>query len=243
MEDRYGDLFFEQSKYRRHQLPQHSLDWDRKPEVYKAYPDSEIVALPKPGAIQSGSLFDLLRERESIRSYSSTPLTVEQVGCLLWAATGIRVWAAGFSFRTAPSAGALYPIETYVAINRVSDVASGLYHYNIRYHQLELLQLGGFGERVAHAALDQGMCADAGMVVLWTGVFARSKWKYGQRAYRYVFLDCGHIAENLALAATALGLGSCQIAALYDEEVNRLLGVDGVEESVLYLSSVGVVEE
>ena len=243
MEDRYGDLFFEQSKYRRHQLPQHSLDWDRKPEGYKAYPDAEVVVLPKIGAVQSDSLFDLLRERESIRSYSPTPLTVEQVGCLLWAATGIRVWAAGFSFRTAPSAGALYPIETYVAINRVSDVASGLYHYNIRYHQLELLQLGGFGERVAHAALDQGMCADAGMVVLWTGVFARSKWKYGQRAYRYVFLDCGHIAENLALAATALGLGSCQIAALYDEEVNRLLGVDGVEESVLYLSSVGVVEE
>jgi SagB-type dehydrogenase family enzyme len=74
---------------------------------------------------------------------------------------------------------------------------------------------------------------------VWTALFARSKWKYKQRAYRYVYLDAGHIAENLALAAVALGLGTCQIGALYDEEVNRLINIDGDDESILYMSTVG----
>jgi SagB-type dehydrogenase family enzyme len=77
-------------------------------------------------------------------------------------------------------------------------------------------------------------------VFIWTGLFNRSKCKYGQRAYRYIYLDVGHIAQNLALGAVTLGLGSCQVAALYDDEVNRLIDVDGAEESVLYLSVVGV---
>ncbi len=92
---------------------------------------------------------------------------------------------------------------------------------------------------MARAALDQGMAAEANAVFAWTALFERSKWKYRQRAFRYVYLDAGHIAQNLALAAVSLGLGSCQIAALYDDEVNSLLGVDGTEESILYLSVVG----
>ena len=91
----------------------------------------------------------------------------------------------------------------------------------------------------ARAALDQDMAFAANAAFIWTAVFERSKWKYGQRAYRYVYLDAGHIAANLALASTALGLGSCQIAALYDDEVNGLLEIDGDEESVLYMSVVG----
>jgi SagB-type dehydrogenase family enzyme len=83
------------------------------------------------------------------------------------------------------------------------------------------------------------MCADAPVVFIWTAIFERSRWKYGQRAYRYVYLDAGHVAAHLALAAVATGLGSCQIAATFDDEVNDLLGVDGVDESVLYMSVVG----
>jgi SagB-type dehydrogenase family enzyme len=77
------------------------------------------------------------------------------------------------------------------------------------------------------------------VVFVWTAVFARSKWKYRQRAYRYIYLEAGHIAQNVALAAVALGLGSCQIGALYDDEANALLGVDGEEESTIYVTSVG----
>ena len=83
------------------------------------------------------------------------------------------------------------------------------------------------------------MAQRVNVVFVWTGVFGRSKWKYRQRAYRYVYLDAGHIAQNLALAAEALGLGSCQIGALYDEEANELLGVDGIEESTIYMTTVG----
>ena len=83
------------------------------------------------------------------------------------------------------------------------------------------------------------MCVESAVVFIWTAIFQRMKWKYGQRAYRYVYLDAGHIAENLALTATSLGLGSCQIGALFDDEVNEIIDVDGVEESVIYMSVVG----
>ena len=96
---------------------------------------------------------------------------------------------------------------------------------------------------MAQAALDQEICAEAPVVFVWSAIFNRSKWKYKQRAYRYVYLDAGHIAENLALSATSIGLGSCQIGAFFDDEVNRIIEVDGVEESAIYLSVVGHLEK
>jgi len=101
------------------------------------------------------------------------------------------------------------------------------------------LKTGDFRTDVARAALDQETAYWANVVFVWTAVFERSTWKYKQRAYRYAYLDAGHIAQNVALAAVTLGLGSCQIAALYDDEVNGLLGVDGVDESAIYMTVVG----
>jgi SagB-type dehydrogenase family enzyme len=147
----------------------------------------------------------------------------------------------GYGLRTAPSAGALYPLELYLSVQNVSAIESGLYHYAVEPHQLEGLAKGDFRLRVARAALDQEMAYAASAVFIWTAVFERSKWKYRQRAYRYVYLDAGHSAQNLALAAVALGLGSCQIAAIYDDEANELLGVDGVTESTIYMTAVGKV--
>jgi len=103
--------------------------------------------------------------------------------------------------------------------------------------------LGVFGENLARAALNQKMVAVAPAVFIWTALFERTKWKYKQRAYRYIYLDAGHIAENLALATTGIGLGSCQIGAFFDEEVNALLKIDGTIESVLYLSIIGKPDE
>jgi SagB-type dehydrogenase family enzyme len=141
--------------------------------------------------------------------------------------------------RAAPSAGALYPIETYVVVGAVRGIEPGVYHYGPERHELDVIKVGDFGPEVARAALDQRMAARASVVFAWTAVFERSKWKYKQRAYRYVYLDAGHIAQNVALAAVALGLGSCQIAALYDDEANGLLEVDGSDESTLYMTAVG----
>ena len=130
-------------------------------------------------------------------------------------------------------------IETYLVVNNVEEINPGVYHYNIQNHYLELLKEGDYAAETAQAALGQRMCADAPVVFIWTAVFQRMKWKYDQRAYRYVYLDAGHIVENLALTATSLGLGSCQIGALFDDEVNQIIDVDGTEESVIYMSVVG----
>lgn len=237
-EEGAGDRFQRETKHRRDRLIGRYMDWDRKPETYKAYPDRPKLPLPEPPS--TDMLLDhALRERRSVRSFEAEPLTQDQLSYILWACTGITRRERGYEFRTAPSAGALYPIESYAVVNDVRGIAPGIYHYHIPDHSLEMVRKGPLGTEVARSALDQGMCAKAPLVLIWTAIFERSRWKYDQRAYRYVYLDAGHIAQNLALAAVTLGLGSCQIAATYDDEVNELLGVEGEEESVLYLSVVG----
>lgn len=124
-------------------------------------------------------------------------------------------------------------------VSDVSDLNPGIYHYLVQKHELETLKKGKFTREMVRAGMGQEMLGKAAVTFVWTAIFERSKWKYRQRAYRYVYLDTGHIAENLALAATSLGLGSCQIGALFDDEVNLIIGVDGIEESVLYMSTVG----
>jgi SagB-type dehydrogenase family enzyme len=158
---------------------------------------------------------------------------------LLWASTGIQRTEHGYEYRVAPSAGALYPIETYIAANNVEELREGIYHYSIKNHWLEEIKIGNFGNSLANAALDQEMCADASVVFIWTAVFGRSKWKYSQRAYRYIYLDAGHVAENLALAAASIGCGSCHVGAFFDDEVNSIVEVDGTDESSICLSVVG----
>jgi len=162
---------------------------------------------------------------------------------LLWAAQGVTGEHEGCRFRAAPSAGALYPVETYLCVNNVQSVELGIYHYEVADHAIVLLESGDRGADVAAAALDQRLCADAAVVFIWTAVVGRSGQKYAQRAYRYIYLDAGHIAQNVALAAVALRLGSCQIAALFDDEFNALLHVDGREETTIYVTTVGPLPE
>lgn len=238
MSDEPGREFQRETKHRRDRLVGRRMDWDRKPGTYKEYPNRPRTMLPEPGHPDT-SLDELLRRRRSVRRFSREAVSMEELSYLLWACDGITRRERGYEFRTAPSAGALYPVETYVTINNVEGAAPGIYHYSVKHHTLEQIRKGHLGEETARAALDQGMCASAPLTFIWTAVFERSRWKYGERAYRYVYLDAGHRAQNLALAAVSLGLGSCQIAAAFDDEVNELLGVDGEEESVLYMSVVG----
>jgi len=215
------------------------LDWAHRPDRTKSYPDAPRIRLPEPSSLNDKCLDFCLRNRRSVRSYDSTAISQEDLSFLLWAADGISARTRGIEFRTAPSAGALYPIETYLVVNRVENLQPGVYHYATAEHALEQLRTGDFGLTTADAALGQEMCEEAAVVFVWSAVFARSVWKYDQRAYRYIYLDAGHIAQNLALAAVALGLGSCQIAALFDDECNVIVGVDGESESVIYMSTVG----
>jgi SagB-type dehydrogenase family enzyme len=234
-----GDQFQRETKYDRGRMPRTALDWSSQPKLYKEYPDAKRIDLPPAEPLNNCPLHDALRNRRSIRRFADVPISSQALSYLLWASTGISRKEQGYEFRTAPSAGALYPIETYLCVNNIQAIPAAIYHYNVKGHYLELLKSSACAIDMARAALDQQMCRAAAVAFIWTAVFQRSKWKYGQRAYRYVHLDAGHIAENLALAAASLGLGSCPIAALYDDEVNGLIGADGVEESVIYMTVVG----
>ena len=208
--------------------------------MYKEYPESQKIELPYFDPNQPMSLDRTLKQRKSVRDFQQQPISKDQLSYLLWASTGIQRIEDGYEFRTVPSAGALYPIETYVVVNDVRKLEAGVYHYSIKAHQLEQLKQGEFRQEITAAALGQGMCQTSAVVFVWSAVFERCKWKYGQRAYRYIYLDAGHIAENLALAAVSLNLGSCEIGALYDNQVNAILGIDGTEESVLCMAAVGI---
>lgn len=237
--ERIGDRFQQELKYHRGRLPAWDFDWASKPETYKRYPDASTVQLDPPKTGGGAPLWTVLQKRRSMRHFKAEQIEKSDLSQLLWAAHGITKISHGLGFRTAPSAGALYPVETYIVVNSVTDVEPGVYHYAVDRHELAQLRVGDFRRQIAQAALDQEMAYHANVVLIWTAVFERSRWKYKQRAYRYVYLDAGHIAQNVALAAVALDLGSCQIAALYDDEVNALIGVDGVEESVVYMTVVG----
>lgn len=238
MPDGIGHLFQRETKYRRDRPCGGMVDWRQNPSPYKEYAGSEEIELPSftpPGA----ALEWCIRTRRSVREYAHEPVSLDQISFMLWASAGLRERAGGYGFRNAPSAGALYPIETYLLVNNCSGLKKGIYHYSVRRHSLETVKQGDFGEMLAHASLGQSMCAEAPCVFIWSAVFGRSEWKYKDRAYRYVYLEAGHMAQNLALAAVSLGFGTCQIAAFFDDEVNQLISLDGTEESVIYLSSVG----
>ena len=234
-----GDDFQAETKYSRNKSLGGNLDWANKPETYKSYPSSKTVQLPNQFKAATITFAEVLQKRKSIRTFSNQPLSKADLAFLLWASTGIQRTEHGYEFRTSPSAGALYPIETYIAANNLEDVERGIYHYNIKNHSLEEIRLGDFGDNLAHAALDQEMCADASVVFIWTAIFTRSKWKYSQRAYRYIYLDAGHVAENLALAAASITCGSCEVGAFFDDELNSIVGLDGTQESTICLSVVG----
>ena len=209
------------------------------PPLHKAYPDVELLPLPRPEAWPDDGVLGAIDRRRSIRSYTADPLTQDQLGALLLASAGITATARGFAFRAAPSAGALYPIETYVVAHHVEGLAAGVYHYSIAHHGLEALHEGDTRKAVAGAGLSQPCLEDAAAVFVWTAMVDRCRAKYRDRGWRYVYLDAGHIAAHLSLAAVALGLGTVQVGAFYDDELAELLGVDLDTEPPLYLSTVG----
>jgi len=187
-----------------------------------------------------GGLFEALRLRASLREYAEEPLRLEELGLLAWAACGENGREErGFRYRTVPSAGALYPLELYAACRAVEGVAPGVYRYSPEGHSLEPRRTGDVSRELARAALGQGMLARAAAVFAISAVESRTTRRYGERGRRYVLMEVGAASENLHLAATALGLGSCAVGAFDDESVNAILGLDGRAERALLLQTVG----
>jgi SagB-type dehydrogenase family enzyme len=221
-------------------MPRGGLNWAHQPSPYKESPHAIEYFPLRPFSQKTGkSLWEAISQRRSTREFSDQPITFSELSQLIWATQGITLRARGFEFRASPSAGALYPIETYLVVNRVEEIPRGLYHYNVKEAQLILLKDGQFGLELCRAGLGQEMLEQAACVFVWTAIVERSKWKYRERAYRYIYMDAGHIGQTLYLAATALNLGCCTAGAFFDEEIDRIIGVDGRNEISVYLGAVG----
>ena len=237
-----GNLYHQETKYRREAMPRGGLDWAHQPSPYKEFHNAIKYFPIRPIDQKSGkSLWEAIAQRRSMREFSEQSITFSELSQLIWATQGITTKSGGFEFRASPSAGALYPIETYLGVNRVEEIPSGIYHYNVKEAQLILLKEGHFGPELCEAGLGQEMLEEAACVFVWTAIVGRSKWKYRERAYRYIYMDVGHIGQTLYLAATALDIGCCAVGAFFDEEVDRVIGVDGKNEISVYVGAVGRV--
>ncbi len=214
------------------------LDWGPRPPAVKTYTQAPRISLPAPHA-PGADLWRVIAARRSRREYLPGPLPLDDLSALLAAAQGVT--EPRWGFRAAPSAGALYPIETYVAAHDVEGLEPGLYHYAVADHALEPVRTGDLRASLVAAGIGQEMLGTAQACFILTAIFQRTRWRYRERAYRYILLEAGHIGQNLYLAATGLGLGACAIGAFLDDQVNHLLGVDGEEEAALYLLTVGRV--
>jgi SagB-type dehydrogenase family enzyme len=184
--------------------------------------DKGEYALPEPSLDGEVAVERALALRRSLREFAPEPLPLSAVSQLLWAAQGITD-AAGL--RTAPSAGALYPLEVYLVAGDVSGVRPGVYRYDPRRHRLVLGSEGDPRAGVARAALSQDWVAEAPAIVVLAAVYERTARKYGERAPRYVHMEVGHAAQNVYLQAVALGLGTTMVGAFHDEQVARVLGL------------------
>lgn len=208
-------------------------------QTFKEYPDVPKIELPRSWKLSEARITPLLQNRRSLRKYMAEPLKLEELAFILWASQGITAKSDSHSFRTAPSGGALYPVETYLSANLVEDLAPGLYHFDPRNFCLDQLSNKDSAKDVAACCLDQKFMANSAVSFIWSGVLRRTLSKYGNRGMRYVLLDAGHICQNLLVAAEATGCGACPVAAFYDEEINNLLGLDATEETAIYAAAIG----
>ncbi len=194
-----------------------------------------LIALPKPIQLP-GTLDQAIRNRRSIRDLVRRPISTTQLAQLTFAAYGHTGPDRG---RSAPSAGALYPLDLYVVANRVDGLDQGIYRYMPEPHTLELIIQDQLGPDLALACLGQTFVADAAVVFAMIAEFEKTSRKYGDRGYRYIYMEAGHISHGIYLAASTMGLGSVAVGAFFDRQVNDLFGLDGTHKAVIYLHPVG----
>ena len=233
------------ARHRRDRLSRHVPMAGPMPPVVKQYPDAESIPLPPPKFQRRIPVEDAITSRRSIRTFRDEPITLEELSTVLYLTAGVTRWISGaygiyrFPLRTYPSAGALQPVELYVSAHKVTGLRAGIYHYNPVNHSLEKLRDGDFSRTLIDIALGQEHAGQAPATIIMTVYWARTRWKYGDRAYRYAMLDAGFAGENLYLACIALGLGTCAIGAFYDEDLCKLLEIDCVDEIPVLLFPIG----
>ena len=216
-----------------------------QPPLQKEFDKNQpVLKLPKPCEFitEVVDVRKTIEQRKSIRNYSEVALTTEQLSYLLWCTQGIKEVIGGTAtLRNVPSAGARHALETYLLINNVDGITPGLYRYLVMEHSLMSVSLDrDIADKITNACLKQNFIKSSAVTFIWVAVPYRMNWRYGERGYRYLYLDAGHVCQNLYISAESIHCGTCAIAAYSDDELNQILGVDGKEQFVIYLATVGM---
>jgi SagB-type dehydrogenase family enzyme len=202
------------------------------------------VALPTPAALDQ-PLGEVIERRRSQRDFDRGPIAFDAFAALLHAGYGVTCVLDSEGDRPArmlravPSGGALYPLELYAAVVRVDELGPGLYHFDPLRSGLEGLTAGLTVEELAALSTYPEIASACAVLVFVVAIFGRTRFKYGLRSYRFALLEAGHVAQNLVLAATALGLAAVPLGAFFDRRTDAFLQLDGVNESTLYAIAVG----
>jgi SagB-type dehydrogenase family enzyme len=219
-----------------------------QPPVEAPYDSTQpLIDLPAPSTcpLSETNIRTLVDNRKSLRKYSEQAITREELSYLLWSTQGIKKSLKRddntyVTFRTVPSAGARHPFETYLLINHVNGIKPGIYRYIASQHKLlEVNTEEGIATKVVDASYGQVFISTSAVTFIWSVDIYRTKWRYNERAYRYVLLDAGHVCQNLYLSAESIDAGVCAIASYDDATMNTLLGLDGENQFVVYIGTVG----
>jgi SagB-type dehydrogenase family enzyme len=209
-------------------------------ESFKTYPSARYrLKLPDVSGRTGLSLYQAIEKRCSTREYAPAPLACQDLAILLHYSCGITHHTEGQPMRASPSGGALYPLENYPVLFNVEGIEPGVYHYNVREHSLESVHLGSYQAALWEYSFRQDLVKQAAFMFVLTAIPARLQWKYGERAYRHILIEAGHVAENAYLVGTAAGIGICTIGGFQDDQIAQLIFLDGVQEFPVYLIAGG----
>lgn len=203
---------------------------------YEHYP---VTPLPEPSTMDA-PLSEVLRNRASVREFRPASIRLAELSGLLQPAYAVNRRGGIRSFRTTPSPGGLYPLELYLHTTRVDGLPSGLHHYHPVRGELRHLHEGDLARDLASCFVQGEIVRDATILIFFTAWFERVTFKYGDRGYRFALLEAGHVAQNLNLAAAALGLGTVNLGGFFDRELDDVLRLDGVTASTVYAVAIGV---
>lgn len=213
------------------------------PGFMRPDPSLPLVDLPDPQSveIEATSLRDAINARKSEREFlTDKTISLDALSYLLWATQGVREADAMDAFKTVPSAGARHPLETFLLVQRVDDLDAGLYRYIGPSHQIQNLGApDDIAESIAATCLQPELLQNSAVTFIWTAVAYRMTWRYGDRGYRYIHLEAGHVGQNLYLASQLVGCGVCTTAAFNDGDLNRVLRIDGSDHFAVYMGAIG----
>jgi SagB-type dehydrogenase family enzyme len=192
-------------------------------ETKMQYSKSDSIQLSAPSYTSTITIEEALHKRRSIRDYSDEPLSISDISQILWAAQGIT--EESYGLRTAPSAGALYPLEIYIAISNIKDLAPGFYKYKPQSHTLKKISGGDKRLDISNSALQQDAIENSSAIIIISAVYERTAAKYGSRAERYIHIEVGSVGQNIYLQSVSLGLGTVMIGAFKDEALKKVLAL------------------